>query len=52
MAVDAAEEALKTWKNVSVTERSNMMLKIADIIEQNLETLAILETMDNGESHE
>lgn len=49
MAVDAADEALKTWKNVSVTERSNMLLKIADIIEQNLETLATLESMDNGE---
>ena len=46
--MDAADEAMKSWKNVSVTERSNMLLKIADIIEQNLETLATLESMDNG----
>jgi aldehyde dehydrogenase (NAD+)/aldehyde dehydrogenase len=52
MAVDAASEAMKTWKNVSVTERSNMLLKIADIIEQNLETLATLESMDNGKVHD
>lgn len=50
MAVDSASEALKTWKNVSVTERSNMLLKIADIIEQNAETLATLESMDNGKA--
>lgn len=50
MAVDAASEAMKSWKNVSVTERSNMLLKIADIIEQNLETLATLESMDNGKA--
>lgn len=48
LAVDAAAEALKSWKNVSVTDRSNMLLKVADIIEKNLETLATLESMDNG----
>lgn len=50
MAVDAASEAMKTWKNVSVTDRSNMLLKIADTIEQNAEILATLETMDNGKA--
>jgi aldehyde dehydrogenase len=47
-ALDAAHEAFKTWKKTSVTERSNMLLRIADRIEQNLEKLAVVETIDNG----
>ena len=47
-AVDAADKALKSWKNVSVVERSNILLKIADTIEQHAETLAVLESIDNG----
>jgi acyl-CoA reductase-like NAD-dependent aldehyde dehydrogenase len=31
-----------------VTERSNMLLKIAQVMEDNLEYLATLETIDNG----
>ncbi len=36
------------WGRTSVTERSNILLKIADRMEANLETLAIAETLDNG----
>jgi aldehyde dehydrogenase len=48
LALDAAHEAFKTWSRTSVTERSNLLLKIADIMEQNLEYLAKVETIDNG----
>lgn len=47
-ALDAAWEAAKTWNRTSATERSNVLLKIADIIENNIETLARAETWDNG----
>ena len=47
-ALDAAHEAAKTWNHVSATERSNIMLKIADVMEENLELLARVETVDNG----
>ena len=50
-AVDSADAAFKaTWKNVSVTERSNMLLRIADTIEQNADRLAKIETVDNGKA--
>lgn len=50
LALDAAHEAFKKWGKASVTERSNTLLKIADRIEQNLEKLAIIETLDNGKA--
>ncbi len=50
LAVDAGSEAFKTWKNTSVTERSNMLFKIADRMEANLELLASVETWDNGKA--
>jgi aldehyde dehydrogenase len=49
-AIDAANAAFATWKNSSVTERSNMLLKIADIVEENHHYLAAVETLDNGKS--
>lgn len=48
LAVKAAWRAFETWKDVSVAERSRILLKIADQIENNAERLAIVETMDNG----
>jgi aldehyde dehydrogenase len=47
-AVVAANDAFKTWKNVSVTERSSLLNKIADIAEKNKELLAYVEVQDNG----
>ncbi len=49
-AVDAANEAFKTWGKTSVAVRSNLLNKIADRIEENLEYLAIVETIDNGKA--
>jgi len=48
MAVKSAWEAFKTWKNTSASERSNILLKIADRIENNLDKLALVETWENG----
>ncbi len=50
LAVDAAHEAFKTWSQTSATERSNILNKIADRIEANLEHIAIVETLDNGKA--
>ncbi|RNB76603.1 aldehyde dehydrogenase [Brevibacillus panacihumi] len=48
LALDAAHEAKAAWGRTSVTERSNILLKIADRMEANLELLAVAETWDNG----
>lgn len=50
LALDAAHAAKEAWGKTSVTERSNILLKIADRIEQNLEKLAVAETWDNGKA--
>ncbi|TWI33834.1 aldehyde dehydrogenase [Paracoccus sulfuroxidans] len=47
-ALDAAHAAKDKWGASSATERSNILLKIADRMEQNLELLAAAETWDNG----
>jgi aldehyde dehydrogenase len=47
-ALDAAHAAKGAWGRTSVTERSNILLKIADRIEQNLEKIALAEAWDNG----
>ena len=48
LALDAAHKAKDSWGRTSVTERSNILLKIADRIEANLESLSLAETWDNG----
>jgi aldehyde dehydrogenase len=50
LALDAAHAAKAAWGATSVTERSNMLLKIADRIEQNLEYLAVAEAWENGKA--
>lgn len=48
LALDAAHVAKDAWGKTSATERAIILNKIADIMEANLETLAIAETIDNG----
>ncbi|WP_417225600.1 aldehyde dehydrogenase family protein [Amphritea sp.] len=50
LALDAAHAAKDAWGTTSVAERSNILLRIADRIEQNLELLAVAETWDNGKA--
>ena len=48
LALDAAHAAADAWGKTSATERSNVLLKIAERLEANLELLAYAETVDNG----
>ena len=48
LALDAAHAAADAWGKTDVTTRSNLLLKIADRLEANLELLAYAETIDNG----
>ena len=48
LALDAAHAASAKWGAAAPAERANVLLKIADRIEQNLELLAYAETVDNG----
>ncbi|KJK14300.1 aldehyde dehydrogenase family protein [Pseudomonas sp. 2(2015)] len=50
LALDAAHGAAAAWGRTSVQERSRILLKIADRIEQHLEVLALSETWDNGKA--
>ena len=49
-AILAANKAFQSFKHTSVLERSNLLNKMADAIETNLEKLAIAETLDNGKT--
>ncbi len=50
VALNAAHGARVAWGKTSVTERAAVLNRIADRIEQHLETLAIAETWDNGKA--
>lgn len=47
-ALDAAHAAKDKWGRASATERANILMKIAQRMEDNLELLARAETLDNG----
>ncbi|MGC6389349.1 aldehyde dehydrogenase family protein [Ewingella sp. S1.OA.A_B6] len=48
LALDAAHDAKAAWGKRSVQERANILNRVADRMEQNLELLANAETWDNG----
>src|ERR1700710_200537 len=48
LALDAAHKAKVAWGKTSVTDRANILNKIADRIEANLVRIAAAETIDNG----
>jgi aldehyde dehydrogenase len=48
LALDAAHAAKDAWGATSTTERARVLHRIADVIEENLEMLAIAESYDNG----
>ncbi|MDH3902823.1 MAG: aldehyde dehydrogenase family protein, partial [Xanthomonadales bacterium] len=50
LAVEAAGKAANAWGKTPATERSNIMFKIAERIEENLESLALVECWDNGKA--
>lgn len=47
-AVDAAWKAFESWRHTTVAERAVILNKIADIIDENKELLAMVESLDNG----
>ena len=48
MAVAAGWKAFESWGKTSATERAIILNKIADVMEANLELIAVAETWDNG----
>ncbi|MEM7297895.1 MAG: aldehyde dehydrogenase [Bacteroidota bacterium] len=48
LAVKGAEEAFPVWSKMPIDKRSRILHKLADLIEENLEELAIAESRDNG----
>src|SRR6202045_2603022 len=48
MTLDAAHRAKDAWARMSPAERSLLLNKVADRMEENLELLALAETLDNG----
>jgi len=48
LALDAAHAAREAWGKTSYATRANILNKIADTMEANLEAIAIAETIDNG----
>ncbi len=50
-AIQAAKQSFyetRTWRDADAQSRSDMLLKIADLVEENLEEIAKIESMDNG----
>ncbi|EXI65837.1 MAG: Acetaldehyde dehydrogenase 2 [Candidatus Accumulibacter adjunctus] len=48
LALDAAHAAADKWGRTAAADRANVLLRIADRLEANLEVLAYAETVDNG----
>lgn len=48
LAVDSAWKAWDSWKQTTPAERAKILNRIADIIDENAEHLAMVETLDNG----
>ena len=48
LAVTAAERAFPTWSKTSAADRSRILLRIADLIDRDLEKLARAESIDTG----
>ncbi|PBP20497.1 putative aldehyde dehydrogenase [Diplocarpon rosae] len=52
-AVAAARKAFKdpSWRDISPTDRGNLMIKLSDLCDANKEILATIETWDNGKTY-
>jgi aldehyde dehydrogenase len=48
LALDAAHATREAWGETSLTERARVLNRIADVIEEHTEELAVAETWDNG----
>ena len=51
IAVSAARKAFEgSWKKVTPQQRGKYLVKLADLFEQNLDTLSAIEALDNGKA--
>ncbi|KAI1934851.1 aldehyde dehydrogenase (NAD(P)(+)) ald5 [Ophidiomyces ophidiicola] len=51
IAVAAARAAFEgAWKKVTPTDRGRMLMKLADLLEEDCETIAAIEALDNGKA--
>lgn len=48
VAVKAANKAMETWKSVEPTVRVELLLKLADLVDEHTQTLAAIEALDSG----
>jgi aminomuconate-semialdehyde/2-hydroxymuconate-6-semialdehyde dehydrogenase len=48
LAVAAAKKAFPAWRDMPATKRADIMCKLADLIEKNLEEFIRAESVDNG----
>ena len=48
LAVDAAKAAFKEWSNTSKEKRARVLQRISFLIEDNIDKLALIESVDNG----
>jgi aldehyde dehydrogenase len=48
LALDAAHAARESWGRTSAAERSLILNRVADRLQENLDFLALVETIDNG----
>ncbi|WP_249869190.1 aldehyde dehydrogenase [Oceanobacillus saliphilus] len=46
--VEVAHDAFRTWKETNGLERARLLNRLADLIEENVEHLARIESSDNG----
>ncbi|KAL2040248.1 hypothetical protein N7G274_007151 [Stereocaulon virgatum] len=53
IAVAAARKAFKasSWRDLPSTDRGNLMIELASLVEKHAETLATIETWDNGKPY-
>ena len=49
-AVEAARGAFASWSTTPADRRAGVLMRIADIVERNLDELAALESADNGKT--
>jgi aldehyde dehydrogenase (NAD+) len=51
LAVAAARKAFEgSWKKVTPEDRGRLLVKLADLVEKNVDTLAAIEALDNGKA--
>ncbi|RFU32157.1 hypothetical protein B7463_g4140, partial [Scytalidium lignicola] len=49
-AIQAARSALKIWKDVTPSQRGQLLTKLADLFERDINILAAIESLDNGKA--